>query len=557
MKIKSKLYIILFGIFVLALFTRLFALGNIPFGLHEDEIMNGYVGRFILQNGKDLYNHRWPLLYFDNFGDYPNVIPMYLSGAFTYVFGNTAFAIRFPIAVFGALTVFPVFGIGSEVFKRKRYALISALFIAIMPWHIVLSRSTAENITATCVFATGLWLLLQYRKSLKLQHLLSATGTLASTYLLYPSYRVIVPLTLFFFTILCWEKRITRKYTIVLTILFFILTLGIGKTVWGQGRFKQTSIFSFNNAVNGRLENFGFDEGKNQVFRARIFHNKIIGYSRELVHQYISYFSPTFLFTDGGKPYRYKVDDAGLLYLGFLVIMVLGVGVDIFGDKLHKDSQSTFSKQGKTLFLFLLVVLGLTVLPSALTLDDVPNVHRTVAMSVFFVFPITYALTKITKLGNLGKLAILCITILTSGEFIYFWHQFGVHAPSAQTVARGDDRTTLAHFVLTHKDEYDKVFLPRDAKALYFLFYSNNYDASLAGKFTSNIMVSGFDNLVFIDNNCVTSVANLPITPKSLVIDRGECIPVTGSIPLKTILRADGTPSFRTQIFPGPKASKK
>src|SRR5258708_7842592 len=148
MKKFFRTYLLLICIFLLAFFLRTYKLGSVPYGLHEDEVMNGYVGRFILQNGKDLYGNRWPLLYFNNFGDYPNVIPMYLSGLSTYVFGINAFAIRFPIALAGALSVFPVYLIGRQIFVKKKYSLHTAFFLAILPWHIILSRSPAENVTS-------------------------------------------------------------------------------------------------------------------------------------------------------------------------------------------------------------------------------------------------------------------------------------------------------------------------------------------------------------------------------------------------------------------------
>lgn len=545
------------AIYFIALFARLYMLGSIPFGLHEDEMMNGYVGRYILQNGRDLYNNKWPLLYFDNFGDYPNVIPMYLSGFFTYIFGATAFAIRFPIAVIGALTVFPIYALAQLIFQKKKLALLAALFLAIMPWHIVLSRSTAENVTATFVFLCGLIALFLYHKSTQRKHLLATVGLFASTYLLYPSYRVIVPIAMLFSVALFWKHKKARLYLFVVATCFFALTFCIGRTVWGQGRFKQTSIFSFNHAVDGRLMNFQYDEGENQVSRARIFHNKLIGYSREFIRQYISYFSPNYLFTDGGKPFRYKVDDSGLLYIGFLVIMAIGIGVDIFGNKQQKDNATLFSQGGKEFLFFVILILGLSVVPSALTLDDVPNVHRTIAMGVFLVFPIAYCVGKIEKLAILGKICLAGVTLLIVGESIYFWHQFGVHAPTAQTLARGDDRTVLAHYIIEHQHEYDKIFLPRDAKALYFLFYSNNFDASLAGTFTSNIMMPGFDNIVFIDDNCVTGFKNLALTGKSLIVDRAECLTVPGFSTKTILVRSDKTPSFRVQTFVGSSPSKK
>ena len=57
-------------IFAIALVLRLYRLGTLPITFHEDELLSGYLGRYILQNGFDLYGNKWPLLYFNKFGDY-------------------------------------------------------------------------------------------------------------------------------------------------------------------------------------------------------------------------------------------------------------------------------------------------------------------------------------------------------------------------------------------------------------------------------------------------------------------------------------------------------
>ena len=147
-------------IFFLAFFLRVYRLDVLPFGFYEEEVTNAYVGRFILENGKDLYGNRWPILYFDKFGDFPPVLPLYLSGLSTYLFGFTEFAARFPTALVGALTVFPLFALAQFFLKEKRASLLAALFLAIAPWHVVLSRTSAEGIMGFAVYTWGLlWLL--------------------------------------------------------------------------------------------------------------------------------------------------------------------------------------------------------------------------------------------------------------------------------------------------------------------------------------------------------------------------------------------------------------
>ena len=107
--------------------------------------MTGYVGRFILKNGKDVYGNPWPLWYFDKFGDFYIVLPIYLKGLSTFLFGVNEFAIRFPSAFLGALSVIPIFLFPIGYLKTK-IGYLSALTMAIMPWHIILSRASSEEL---------------------------------------------------------------------------------------------------------------------------------------------------------------------------------------------------------------------------------------------------------------------------------------------------------------------------------------------------------------------------------------------------------------------------
>lgn len=536
-----SLFILLF-IFILATFLRMYQLGSLPNGLHEDEMMNGYVGRFILQNGKDLYGNRWPLLYFNNFGDYPPVIPMYLSGLSTYIFGITPFAVRFPIAMFGSLAIIPMYFLAKKIFRNERYAFAAAFFLAISPWHILLSRATAENITGSCFMLAALYFLLEYLKSRKAIHLLVVVGLTVAKYFLYASFRVTTPISFFAAIFLSKDKK-WRATMLIISIIFALGTMMIGRTQWGQGRFKQTSIFYFNNTINNRITNMEIEEGSANIRVARIFHNKGVVVGREFIRQYFSYFSPNFLFTDGGLPHRYLMEDQGLLYIAFLLM----IGTAILGAVLSQGYRSTdiFTPLGRRTFGYLLVVLAISPIPSALTLDDVPNIHRATLLGILLIFPITYAFAccEYVKWKQFGSQLIL-LGILGI-EMIYFWHQFSIHTVAVQSEFRGDDRTTLAKFLKDHHTEYDLIYLPHDAKPLYYLFETKNFDPALAGQFGENIKLDRVDNLTFTASNCAHEIENIRVTPKSLIISRANCIRPEGYEQVDQILRADKTGSFK------------
>jgi len=144
------------AIILLAAFLRLYRLDTLPLGLHDDEVWNTYFGRYIITNGHDLRGRAWPILYTDKFGDYPPVLPMYLSGLTTYIFGVGALASRLPFALIGIVCVYQVYELTYWLTKKQGVALSAAAFLAVCPWHVILSRASAENIAALAVFLWGL-----------------------------------------------------------------------------------------------------------------------------------------------------------------------------------------------------------------------------------------------------------------------------------------------------------------------------------------------------------------------------------------------------------------
>ncbi|MDH7476733.1 MAG: glycosyltransferase family 39 protein, partial [Microgenomates group bacterium] len=386
---KDKIILIL--IFLFALFLRLYKLGSIPHTFHEDEVLSGYVGRYIIQNGCDLYGNKWPLWYFNKFGDYYIIGPIYFSGLATYLFGINEFATRFPHAFFGALAIFPLFYFTLEIFKNKKIALLSSLFLAIAPWHVVLSRSTTEGIIGATLFLTSLVFLLKSKENYSLKKLSISFLLSLSTYWIYHPFRIYAPLTFLAFLIIFLKKiKKNKKYFLWLTVfalLFLALTFYIGQTPWGKGRFMQTSIFGIISGVKIRLLELIADEGQNNILMARIFHNKIVGYGRELIKQYLSYFSPVFLLFNGLEKSRYYIPEQGMIYFSFFLLIIYSL----------TEIKNLISRYKKPV-LFFLFVFFLSPFPASLTFIESPNPHRSLFLIIFLIILSAFGLYQIKKI---------------------------------------------------------------------------------------------------------------------------------------------------------------
>lgn len=522
-------------IVLLALLLRLVQLGVLPHGFYEEEMTNAYVGKFIFLHGKDLYGNAWPLLYFDKFGDFPPVLPMYIAGLGTFLFGTTVFGARFSIALIGALTVFPVYALSRLIFKNTMVSLFCALLLAILPWHVVLSRTGAEGVIGFFAYTYGIYFLLKgvFDKRDKLLYL--GSFFFLASYFLYPGLRILVPLSLLLLPFLFPQKR---KVLIVMTVVFFILTVLIARTAWGSGRFNQTSLFAspeVARSVQQRNEISSHQEGHNNVLMSRIFYNKLTGYSREFAYQYLSYFSPGNLFLQaGGQPRYFNVRDQGLLYLSLLPLFLLCM-LPFRG------------KENKQIILYVLYLLMITPIPAALTVDFPPHAHRSMFMILPFLLLSAYGFSIVCTLKR-KNILLTVFFILLSGEFVYFWHQYAVHADKFQSVLRNDGDKEFSMYLKENHSHYQGIIMPGlERLPLYYLFFTDNFDASLAGKFRKGLRIDHIDNITFTGTVCPSRTLNphhLPIN--TLIVDDASiCTKTKGYTELATMTRIDDTASYR------------
>src|SRR6266404_3360144 len=126
---------LLIVIFILALFLRIYNLGMFPLGFHVDEAKVAWEAISIMKTGKDDHGNLLAL-YYNSFGDYRPTGIFYTAIPFLFLFGRTIFAVRFSGALFGALTVFPIYFISLIITRNKKVSFISSLILTIIPWSI-------------------------------------------------------------------------------------------------------------------------------------------------------------------------------------------------------------------------------------------------------------------------------------------------------------------------------------------------------------------------------------------------------------------------------------
>jgi len=141
-------------VLTLAAGLRLWRLRDLPPGLYADEAMDGNNALEALETGR--FQPFYPE---DNGreGLYVNVAALSIA-----CFGNQAWALRLPAALFGVLTVAGVALLGAELFGDA-VGLLAAFFLATSFWHVLLSREAFRAIAAPCFLTWSLYLLVAAR----------------------------------------------------------------------------------------------------------------------------------------------------------------------------------------------------------------------------------------------------------------------------------------------------------------------------------------------------------------------------------------------------------
>ena len=113
-KNEKKKNIILFLIFLLAFFLRVYKINSIPGFLNRDEASIGYNAYSILKTAKDEHNKILPL-FFESFGDWKMPVYIYLTVPFVWLFGLEIYSVRLLSAIAGTLTFLVVYFLTKEI----------------------------------------------------------------------------------------------------------------------------------------------------------------------------------------------------------------------------------------------------------------------------------------------------------------------------------------------------------------------------------------------------------------------------------------------------------
>ncbi len=536
----KKYNLLLISILILAAILRFWKLDVYP-AFNADEGAIGYNAYSLIQTGKDEHGNSWPV-HFQSFNDYKPGLYFYLVLPFVKLFGLTEWAVRIPGALIGVASVLFIYLLTFELFKSRRLSLISAIFLAISPWHIHFSRGGWEVNAATFFVLLGLFLFIKSLRNNKL-FTLSFISFVFSLYS-YHAARVVVPLLGLGILIIYRNDLLKNIRTLVFPLiisLILLLPLGIDLTKGAVGsRAAGVGLF----ADPGPLNRINEQRGEHNSFTdlsAKLLHNKAVNYGLAFGNNWLKHYHGLFLFLSGDDIQRNKVPETGQMYLFDLLFLIVGLVV----------ISRNLSKEWKLIIWWTIIAPT----ASALTFQS-PHALRSQNMVIPLVILSAFGFLNLwnwiseIKLKSLSKSLLLVILVFIIWQFGRYQHMYWTHMSKEYPFSSQYGLKELTQYLLSNDKNYQKILITDryDQPYIMLLFYMKyspekfQSEHSLTGKDSY-----GFSTVNHFDKYYFTRIVYdqaIPDNPNSLIVGTPEEITKEANI-VKDIYGTNGYKYFR------------
>lgn len=466
MRQKYAVWILLALITILGFSFRIYRITEVPPSLNWDEVSIGYNAYSILKTGRDEWGVKFPV-FFKSYGEYKLPVQIYGSIPGIAVFGLNELGVRITPVVYGTMTILVIFFLG-RVLLGNAVGLVSAFLIAISPWHLQLTRASFESSFALFWFCLGLWLLIKgFEKGI---WWVWAVIPLSISIYTYNAERVFVPIFLVFL-MLIFAKQILRskKYFFLAGILFMLLMIPMVPFIasgQSSARYKLVSIADDPGLVLRINESRGNSTLPGVL--PTLIHNKPVYITKTFLTNYLSHFSPQFLFLEGAPHKQHHVQGIGELYLFQAPFMLIGIYL-------------VFKKREKYRWVVAGWVL-LAFIPVSVTNDSIPHALRTLVAIPTYQFFSAYGLvvfyfwlkSKGFKIFTLSTAIFGLVVVFSLYTYLYNYH---VVYPMQYSRDWQYGYKQIVDYIKNNQDKYDLIVFTRSIGEphMFTLFYTQ-YD---------------------------------------------------------------------------------
>lgn len=563
---KHRGSIALVIITILGSVLRFWNLGALPVSLNWDEVSHGYNAYSILKTGMDEWGKHFPLI-FRAFGDYKLPLYIYLSVIPVWLFGLSAFSVRFISALSGTLAILGIFFLTQELLPGKKInfgkfsipiEIISAFLLSISPWHFFISRPALEANLALTLIIFGFYYLLRFfdHRSSPLPSVLFLGLSLHA----YNTARVFVPLLVVIAFIIFRSSLQNITVHRVKNILAGLLAIGFfGLVVFqvfvgeGTARYDKLKILS-----PSTIFRIGEMRSKSSLppVVSRLAYNRPMFFMTTVTKNYLGYFSPAFFYQTWGAQFQFAVPEENLLTLPVYLLSIIGLFYLFTELKGNKKIQ------------FLLFWLLLSPLAASLTSDPpqalrsnpmVPALIILAALGIFFLSK------KLSK--RIFGMAFVVIAVWISFSFAIYLYRYSMEYKVKYSASWQYGYSQVMDFIKDHGSEYEKIFITKmhGEPHIFYAFFTRLIPQKIQPS-GDNIRFEKSDwfwtdkigNVYFVNYWQIPkiTVATLQLesgevvsTARSLLITSPDHVPVNAHV-IKTINFLDDSPAFIITSIP-------
>lgn len=490
-------------ILIAASILRLTDLSHLPISLFGDEVDVAYQAWSLWQTGRDYMGNLLPT-YIQSLAEWRAPLIMYITAPFVGILGPSTFSTRLPVALLGISNIYLIYLLTNQLFPQKKLFLgkldisighIAALFLTFTPWHIHYSRANFEVTLLLALLLLGAYWFVKYTENPKPPFTLFPIP-LALTFYTYSTANLFTPLLAISLLIIYkpkLKKLLIDNWPIWLSTAVLMTPISY-HLLFGQaaGRFQGISIFSSQDLIDQIVL------ARTQPWASQslsvLFHNKVLKVLTVFFSQYLSPFSPQFLFISGDPYPRHSV-----LHFGQL----LWVSIPFFLVGIYQTIKNT-NKSTKLLLTWLLI----SPLPSALTQQG--GMHAT---RLILLLPVLIIITAIGFIHLFQAISRQLLTKFFMAVFLLllfintglYWHQYSTHYRHTMSRYWHYGYQDIFTQLKKHAPQAERVFINNtyEPALLRFAFYTQyspkKFQDNLLSDASQENLFQGFDGFKLSD----------------------------------------------------------
>ena len=424
---------------------------------NADEAAFGYNAYSILKTGADEYGSVLPLR-LKSFGDNKMPLYTYLSVPFVGAFGLNEFSVRALNILIAGLFPVAIYFLTKELFKKKEIALLGAMLISVCLGKGIIAREAHEALLAALLITLASYFFLKYINSSQLKYGIFFTLSLFLSLFSYQSSRLFAGFFLVF--ALCYlffkKTHIKSKKAFLSFFIIALLLFGITDVIYKPARVQ--NLFLTSNAGFSMEIKQLLDEGS-----PRLVYNKLTVGTRDVLTQYMQYYSPQFLAENGDLNARFGF--AGMSPLTPLEYLFIFVGIYfLFRNK----------ERWRYYILSLLLITPLTAALSWQSLSLTRSFFLLIPALIISSYGFYYFVAAFTN----KKIVLFLIAglVLIEGLFLFYsWDFYLNHYPKRAIVAEAWQcgYSEVASFVKSNYNKYDTFYITQKngQPYIFMLFY--------------------------------------------------------------------------------------